>query len=89
MIKSKDIEANLTDAGNSSKPCNWIGKKFKQVANKTSYIPTSNNRVKKKIKKNLKKAKCFACEKVGHFKRHCKANLAKKSEGGKCDLLYI
>ncbi|KAL5583120.1 hypothetical protein UlMin_015562 [Ulmus minor] len=85
MIKSKGIEANLTKAGNSSKPSSGKGKKFKQVASKTSSIPTSDN----KVKKNPKKAKCFTCRKVRHFKRDCKANLAKKSEGGKCDLLYI
>ncbi|KAL5545146.1 hypothetical protein UlMin_008930 [Ulmus minor] len=82
MIKSKGIEANLTEAGNSSKPSNGKGKKFKQVASKTSSIPTSDNKVKKKKKKNLKKTNCFACRKVGHFKRDCKANLAKKSKGG-------
>ncbi|KAL5550991.1 hypothetical protein UlMin_001167 [Ulmus minor] len=89
MIKSKGIEANLTEAGNYSKPNNGKRKKFKQVASKTSSIPTSDSKVKKKKKKNSKKAKCFACGKVRHFKRDCKANLAKKSEGGKCDLLYI
>ncbi|KAL5570809.1 hypothetical protein UlMin_020406 [Ulmus minor] len=89
MIKSKGIEANLIEVENSSKPSNGKGKKFKQVASKTSSIPTSDNKVNKKKKKNSKKAKCFACGKVGHFKRDCKANLAKKSEGGKCDLLYI
>ncbi|KAL5545416.1 hypothetical protein UlMin_005103 [Ulmus minor] len=78
MIKSKGIEANLTEAGNSSKPSNGKGKKFKQVASKTSSIPTFDNKVKKEKKKNPKKAKCFACGKVGHFKRDCKANLAKK-----------
>ena len=61
------------------------------MSSKTSSIPISDNKVekKKKKKKNPKKAKCFACEKVEHFKRDCKANIAKKSEGGKCDLLYI
>ena len=29
IIKSKGIEANLTEAGNSSKPSNGKGKKFK------------------------------------------------------------
>ncbi|KAL5553982.1 hypothetical protein UlMin_041383 [Ulmus minor] len=80
MIKSKGIETNLTEAGNSSKPSNGKGKKFKQVVSKTSSIPTFDNKVKKKKKKNSKKAKCFACGKVGHFKRDCKANLAKKSK---------
>ena len=80
MIKSKGIEENLIEAGNSSKPNNGKGKKFKQVASKTSSIPASDNKVKKKKKKNLKKAKCFACGKVGHFKRDYKANLAKKGE---------
>ena len=89
MIKSKGIEVNLTEAGNSSKLSNGKGKKFKQVASKTSSIPTSDNKVKKKKKKNPKKAKCFACGKVRHFKKDCKVNLAKKSQGGKCDLLYI
>ncbi|KAL5551465.1 hypothetical protein UlMin_001641 [Ulmus minor] len=87
MIFDKDIEANLTEAGNFSKPSNGKGKKFKQVASKTSSIHFPNKKVKKKKKKNLKKAKCFACGKVRHFKRDCKANLAKKSEGGMCDIL--
>ncbi|KAL5560249.1 hypothetical protein UlMin_036460 [Ulmus minor] len=52
MIKSKGIEANLTEAGNSSKPSNGKGKKFKQVASKTSSIPISDNKVNKKKKKN-------------------------------------
>ncbi|KAL5577811.1 hypothetical protein UlMin_019510 [Ulmus minor] len=64
LIKIKGIEANLTEAGNSSKPSNGKRKKFKQVASKTSSIPTSDNKVKKKKKKNPKKAKCFACGKV-------------------------
>ncbi|KAL5546646.1 hypothetical protein UlMin_006333 [Ulmus minor] len=90
MIKRKGIEANLTEAGNSSKPNNGKEKKFKQVASKTSSSISSNDKkVKKKKKKNSKKAKCFACGKVRHFKRDCKANLAKKSKGCKCDLLYI
>ena len=79
----------MTKAENSSRSINGKGNKFKQVASKTSSIPTSDNKFKKKKKKDPKKAKCFACENVGHFKRGCKANLAKKSEGGKCDLLYI
>ncbi|KAL5568561.1 hypothetical protein UlMin_025136 [Ulmus minor] len=57
MIKSKGIEANLTEAGNSSKPSNGKGKKFKQMASKTSSISTFDNKVKKKKKKNPKKAK--------------------------------
>ncbi|KAL5579597.1 hypothetical protein UlMin_012039 [Ulmus minor] len=85
MIKSKGIEANFTDVGNSLKPSNGNGKKFKQVASKTSSIPSAD----KKVKKNPKKAKCFACKKVRHFKKDCKANLTKKSQGGKCNLLYI
>ena len=80
MIKSKGIEANLTEAGNSSKTNNGNGKKFKQVASKNSSITSVDKKVKKKKKKNLNKAKYFACKKVGHFKRDCKANLAKKSE---------
>ena len=83
MIKSKGVEVNLTEVRNSSKPSNGKWKKFKRVASKISSIPSTDKKVKKKKKKNLKKAKCFTCEKVGHFKRNCKANLAKKSEGGK------
>ena len=89
MIKSKGIEANLTEAGNSSKPSNGNGKKFKQVASKTSSIPSADKKVKKKKKKNPKKAKCFTCGHVGHFKKDCKANLSKKSQGGKCNIFYI
>ncbi|KAL5569034.1 hypothetical protein UlMin_025609 [Ulmus minor] len=75
----KGIEANLIEAGNSSKPSNGNVKKFKQVVSKTSFIPFADKKVKKKKKKNPKKAKCFTCEKVGYFKKDCKANLAKKS----------
>ncbi|KAL5570322.1 hypothetical protein UlMin_026897 [Ulmus minor] len=82
MINSKGIEANLTEAGNSSKPSNGNGKKFKQVATQISSVPSANKKVKKKKKKNPKKAKCFACRKVGYFKKDCKANLAKKNQGG-------
>ena len=72
MIKSKDIEANLNEVENSSKPSNGIGKKFKQVASKVSCNPSSSGKIQKKKKKNLKKAKCFACGKVGHFKKYYK-----------------
>ena len=51
MIKSKGIEVKLTEAGNSSKPSNGKGKKFKQVASKSSSVPASDNKVKKKKKK--------------------------------------
>ena len=86
MIKSKGIDVHLTDTRTSSKP-NGKGKKIKQVTSKVSSNPFSSGKIKKK--KNLKKAKCFAYEKVRYFKRDCKANLAKKNEGGKCDRLYI
>ncbi|KAL5570983.1 hypothetical protein UlMin_020580 [Ulmus minor] len=56
-IKDHMLTANLTEAGNSSKPSNGKGKKFKQVASKTSSIPTSDDKVKKKKKKNPKKSK--------------------------------
>ena len=59
------------------------------MASKTFSISSTDKKVKKKKKKNPKKAKCFAYRKVGHFKMDCKANLAKKSKGDKCDLLYI
>ena len=89
MIKSKGIEVNLTEARTSSKPNDGKGKKINQVENEVSSNPSSSGKIKKKKKKNLKKAKCFACKKVGHFKKDCKANLDKKGERGKCDILYI
>ena len=55
MIKSKGIEANLTKAGNSSKPSNRKGKKFKQVASKTYSIPSAEKKVKKKKKRTRRK----------------------------------
>ena len=76
MIKSKGIEVNLIEAGNSSKPSNGKLKKFKQVASKASSVPSFSGKIKKKKKKNPKKAKCFACRKVRHFKTDCKANIA-------------
>ena len=80
MIKSKSIEVNLIEARTSSKPNDGKGKKIKQVASKASSVPSFSGKIKKKKKKNPKKAKCFACGKVGHFKKDCKANLAKKNE---------
>ena len=32
-------------------------------------IPSTYGKIKKKEKVNTKKAKCFSCENVGHFKR--------------------
>ena len=89
IIKSKSVEANLTEAGTSLEPSDGKGKKIKQVTSKTSSSPSTSGKIKKKKKKNPKKAKCFSCGKVGHFKRDYKANLAKKGEGGNCDRLYI
>ena len=51
-----------------------------QARHKASFIPSTSGKIKKKKKKNPKKANCFACKKVRHFKRDCKTNLAKKSE---------
>ena len=89
MIKEKRIEANLTEVRTSSKPSNGKGKKIMQETSKAFSILSTSGKIKKKKDKNSKKAKCFACEKVKHFKKDCKTNPAKKSQGGKCDLLYI
>ena len=67
MIKGTGIEANLTKAGTSSKPNNGKGKKIKHEVSNTFSVPSTSGKIKKKKKVKPKKAKCFACENVGHF----------------------
>ena len=80
MIKGKGIKVSLIEAGTSSKPNNGKGKKIKQVACKVSSNPSSTRNIKKQKNKNPKKAKCFACGNVVHFKKDYKVNPAKKGE---------
>ena len=59
----------MTKARTSLKPINGKEKKIKQQTSKAFSIPSTYGKIKKKEKVNTKKAKCFSCENVGHFKR--------------------